>query len=346
MTDEQKITGLIPAKALGCLNSEDSLTIQSFIDQGLTFPWDELGKYQYIASLLPLALQLEIPEPQLKDNVALKLIKLSEELRTKKIHEEEELLALNKTEEEIDSFSDNNVLPEDLTENQTPVEDNEIITSFNLDEIDLPEADAPEPFILPATEELDQGPTDFSSEEIPEKTFSLEETDQSQETTILEEPMPSEFSEESPITNSEVDELSVYNLAEEKLNEDKADGEKEFINDLAPQAEEKKAVENISDSAKFVETQKKTLNEKIYKALEQDFESLKFSFDESERKLTRNLLMAYVAIAILLALLIFSYFKFTSDIKAIENEVKDMKQKITSELIDQKIFNSDFDFHS
>lgn len=62
MIDKQKIIGLIPAKAIGCLAAEDNLIIQTYIDEGNEFPWDELADYQYTVSLLPLALQLEIPE--------------------------------------------------------------------------------------------------------------------------------------------------------------------------------------------------------------------------------------------------------------------------------------------
>mgnify|MGYP003451083704 FL=1 len=72
MIDEQKIIGMLQAKALGCIDVEDNRELQAFIDEGHVFPWDELGKFQNVAALLPLALQLELPDAELKDRVALK----------------------------------------------------------------------------------------------------------------------------------------------------------------------------------------------------------------------------------------------------------------------------------
>lgn len=84
MIDEQKVIGMLQAKALSCLDADENKELQDFIDEGHVFPWDELGKFQNVASLLPLALQLELPDAELKDRVALKLIKLSEQLRIQK----------------------------------------------------------------------------------------------------------------------------------------------------------------------------------------------------------------------------------------------------------------------
>jgi hypothetical protein len=343
--DKQKIIGLIPAKAMGCLTVEDNLIIQSYLDEGYEFPWDELANYQYTAALLPLALQLEIPEPSLKDNVALKLIKLTEEQLAKKIREEEQL-TLNKMEEETSTFSDDNILPDEPAEHQVPVEENEISTSFNLDEIDLPEADAPEPFILGTTPEPEQEPDNFSSEENPENTFSVDETDLSQETIFTGQPIVTSVSEETPIVNNEESKISSEETTEEKIIEENVEAKEISTTDLAPQVEERRTIDNSVANSKFGEIQKKTQNEKIFKALEQELDLLKSGFTESEKKLTRNLLMAYVAIAILLALLIFSYFKFTADIKVLEKGVNDVKRNTTSELMEKKIIESNFYFLS
>lgn len=345
MTDEQKITGLIPAKALGCLNSEDNLTVRSYIDEGFSFPWDELGKYQTVASLLPLALQLEIPEPQLKDNVALKLIKLSEELRTKKIQEEKELLALTENEEERNKIPEENETQENLVKDSQPDDINQLYPPFNIDEIGLPEADATEPFTIPVTSEQEQEFVNVPPE-VQLENLTSDETDLSQEILTNEEDSIPELQEETQYENSEEDVLQPDQLDEDKIVTKQVDEVAQLAMASVPQIEEKiikeKSLESFRDGDNF----KKSLNEKIYRALEQDFDTLKFSVDESERKLTRNLLMAYVAIAILLALLIFSFFKFTSDIKSLENEVKDLKKNITSELMDNDNFTPDYFFHS
>ena len=91
---------------------------------------------------------------------------------------------------------------------------------------------------------------------------------------------------------------------------------------------------------------KKSVVEKVFKTLEQDFDSLKNAFDESERKTTRGLLIAYVIIAILTALLIFSFFKFSSDINGLENEINDLKKNVTSNLYIENNSNYDQYFFS
>ena len=84
----------------------------------------------------------------------------------------------------------------------------------------------------------------------------------------------------------------------------------------------------------------------MFKAIEQDFDSLKNHYEKSERKTTRGLLFAYIIIAVLLALLIFSFFKFNSDINDLKNEVKDIKKKVSSSLDDDQKFISDHHFFS
>jgi hypothetical protein len=180
MTDEQKILGLIPAKSLGCLSSEDESFFQSYIAQGSSFPWDEFGNYQYIASLLPIALQLEIPEPQLKDTVALKLIKISEELRAKKNQEEAETLATNITEEQLNHLTDDTIVSDNLVADQLVAEDDETSTSFNLDDVELPEIDTPEPFSILVPQNHEQDLNDFPSEEQQEQ-LSNEESEMVEE---------------------------------------------------------------------------------------------------------------------------------------------------------------------
>lgn len=375
MIDEQKIIGMIPAKALGCLDSEDNSTLQTYIDEGYPFKWDELGKYQNIAAMLPLALQLEIPEPRLKDNVALKLIELSEKLRSKKILEEEANNIPNSVEEVIDVKSDNTKENVDVNKNDFLFKDNAPVEQFNLDDIKLPVDDLTaysieEQFssqennieettsgnpVEPLTDEFIY--VNFGDTAIQE-TETQQEADQYRETEstldqqvqygdiVRENPTKhqvylTEENNESVVENIEANEL----LVEESVKQDISNVNEEDISSTHD-TDDRKSFEDNSGVIKILDTSKKTLNEKIYKALEQDFDSLKFSVDEIERKNFRNLMLAYIAIAALLALLIFAFFKFTSDIKSLENEVKDMKKKVTSDLIYDKKLNADSFFRS
>lgn len=375
MIDEQKIIGMIPAKALGCLDSEDNSTLQTYIDEGYPFKWDELGKYQNIAAMLPLALQLEIPESRLKDNVALKLIELSEKLRSKKILEEEANNFSNSVEEVIDDKSDDTKENIDINENDLLSKGNAPVEQFNLDDIKLPVDDLTaysieEQFssqennieeitsgnpVEPLTDEfvgVNFGDTAIQETETQQETYQYRETESTldqqvqygdivQENPTEHQVYLTEENNESVVENIEANEL----LVEESVKQDISNVNEEDISSTHD-TDDRKSFEDNSGVIKILDTSKKTLNEKIYKALEQDFDSLKFSVDEIERKNFRNLMLAYIAIAALLALLIFAFFKFTSDIKSLENEVKDMKKKVTSDLIYDKKLNADSFFRS
>lgn len=375
MIDEQKIIGMIPAKALGCLDSEDNSTLQTYIDEGYPFKWDELGKYQNIAAMLPLALQLEIPEPRLKDNVALKLIELSEKLRSKNILEEEANNIPNSVEEVIDDKSDDTKENIDINENDLLSKGNAPVEQFNLDDIKLPVDDLTaysieEQFssqennieeitsgnpVEPLTDEfvgVNFGDTAIQETETQQETYQYRETESTldqqvqygdivQENPTKHQVYLTEENNESVVENIEANEL----LVEESVKQDISNVNEEDISSTHD-TDDRKSFEDNSGVIKILDTSKKTLNEKIYKALEQDFDSLKFSVDEIERKNFRNLMLAYIAIAALLALLIFAFFKFTSDIKSLENEVKDMKKKVTSDLIYDKKLNADSFFRS
>ena len=60
---------------------------------------------------------------------------------------------------------------------------------------------------------------------------------------------------------------------------------------------ESKPTEDSEDSNKQVDLTKKSVAEKMFKTIEQDFDTLKYHYEESERKTTRGLLFAYVIIA-------------------------------------------------
>ncbi len=323
MIDEQRIIGLLQAKALGCLDSEESKELQEFIDAGHLFPWEELGQFQNIASLLPLALQLETPDAELKDRVALKLIKLSEQLRANKILEEDKFEIEEDLDEPVNEFAniDESIVEPPIeieTESSTVVEDNLSLPlntediSFNLDEINLP---------------------DFQPSEVSENTF--------QEPVSVESPFDN-LVDESQIEYPQVDEVEVSELLTAP------DNQKSLIEDSVSLEEinANKPVEDSDDSNKQVDFNKRSVAEKMFKAIEQDFDTLKYHFEESERKITRGLLIAYVVIAVLLASLVFSFFKFSSDINGLKNELKDLKKNNSSSLIKYKSINSDHYYFS
>ena len=75
------------AYSLGCLDDEDLNILEEYLQSGGEFAWQELGEYQNLASLLPSILNIEVPPPQLKDNVARNLYRIRNEKRLKRSNE-------------------------------------------------------------------------------------------------------------------------------------------------------------------------------------------------------------------------------------------------------------------
>lgn len=327
MIDEQKVIGLLQAKALGCLDAEENQDFQEFIDAGHLFPWDEFGKFQHVASLLPLALQLELPDPALKDRVALKLIKLSEQLRVSKIIEEDKFEIEEDVDESVNEFTniDEPIVEPPIeieTEEPTVVEDNLISElnpdeiTFNLDEVALPD------FV----------PTEVSENNIEESKQIESPFDNLVDKSQLEYPLVEEVEISPVLTEPEIPQpLITEQIVEEDIAESK------------PDVEETKEIE---DESKHIDFNKRSVAEKMFKAIEQDFDTLKFHFEKTERKTTRGLLISYIVIAVLLALLIFSFFKFSSDINELKNEVRDLKSKVSASFYYEQKINTNQYFSS
>ncbi|MDP2365990.1 MAG: hypothetical protein Q8M94_19735 [Ignavibacteria bacterium] len=330
MIDEQKIISMLQAKALGCLDAEDDKELQSFIDEGHLFPWDEFGVYQNTASLLPLALQLEIPDSELKDKVALKLIKLRDELRAKKLLEEEKQ-QVEQAEELIEEEVDENV--EEFTSAEEPF-------------IDSPIEVEPEPEI---TEVYDDLNTQLNADEA---SFNLDEIVlPGFEQAVISEPAPEfdvleNMQTEDPIENL-IEEPKIETPTVEEIKVDNVWIEPEISQPIiveetvTKKVVETKHVEETEDKDKHPDFTKKSVAEKMYRAIEQDFDSLKYHYEESEKKINRGLLIAFLIIAVLFVLLILSFFKFSADMDGLEKEIKELKKKTSSSLIDKQKINSD-----
>lgn len=369
MIDEQKVFGMLQAKALGCLDAEENKELQSFIDEGYLFPWDDLGIYQNTVSLLPLTLQLETPDAELKDKVALKLIKLRDELRAQQSLEEEKK-KLEQGEELIEEEVDENVeefssIQEPYIEPAIEIEPEQIATenndelnstltaeeaSFNLDEVVLPDFEPTE--ILesaPVFDGLENMDTEIHTENLVQE--SITETPDIEEMNIEESWNEPEISQpidiEETVVNNEVEakeiEEPIVNVEHEiKKNEETVlndESETKLVEEsIIKEAVDKQETEEADKHPDFT---KKSVVEKMYRAIEQDFDSLKDHYERSERKLVRGQLISYIIVAVLLAILIFLFFKFSSDINGLEKEIKDLK-KDTSVIEDQKI---NFDGH-
>jgi len=99
---------LLQAKALGCLDPEDDALFTKLMKEDEKFPWQELGHYQNLVAFLSTLLEIEVPEPEVKDNIARKLSELGEKINAEK-------------EEESDKIEEDDVIIED-----EPIEKTEI----------------------------------------------------------------------------------------------------------------------------------------------------------------------------------------------------------------------------
>lgn len=385
MIDEQKIIGLLQAKALGCLDTADEILLHDFIDGGHVFPWSDLGAFQSIASLLPLSLAFEIPDPSLKDKVALRLIKLTEEIRAQKALEEPQTQPDEETflpqepeiieaefEQTVEEFED---FTEPISEPQIEVEDQNVLktdipditeetnfnmeveeATFNLDDVVLPDYESIS-VSQPEFEKIDESTIEnideTSLEEPVIETPPLESIESVEETIIESLPYEPVESKVEPIIESIPDETaeSIEGTLEESLSiEIPAQPDEPLLNvdeavEFSEQIQEttKEVFSNPNEpdeTEKLPDLTKRSVADKMFKAIELDFDSLKYHYEESERKLTRGLLISYVVIAVLFALLIFSFFKFSADINGLEDEIKSLKKNPTSSLMDTKSISS------
>lgn len=458
MIDEQKIIGLLQAKALGCLDPSDEKILSEFIDGGHLFPWDELGTFQSIASLLPISLPLEQPDPSLKDKIALRLIKLTEEIRAQKIIEEEKQIPpeaeINlpqepdfieeESEQQVEEIND---LPEltpeqhgdfeevtgikikmpDVTEeefkqqveelNDSPESTSEqqgdfeevagikteipdIIeednfnmeieeATFNLDDVALPDYESTsstetdfdqieqpgienitekpfeEPIIetppIDTIETFKESSAETSIDDIIESTvidgvesFNEQFTEEQEIEEAFEEPLTktqsSDMAEQSEEQQIESVSAGIYAQTIEPLldSETVVESTEKISEETTEQVQDKAVLETKeisgSDSEKQPDLTKRSVADKMFKAIEQDFDSLRYHYERSEAKLKRGLFVSYIIIAVLFLLLIFSFFKLSGDINNLLDEIKSLKKNTSSSLLNKKKVNSFYQF--
>jgi len=95
---------LLQAKALGCLDPEEDALFTKLMKEDENFPWQELGHYQNLVAFLPTLLDIEVPEPEVKDNVAQKLYELGEKDKAEKDEDVKQNTIAKETEIEEEGF--------------------------------------------------------------------------------------------------------------------------------------------------------------------------------------------------------------------------------------------------
>jgi len=134
----ENINDLIYAYSLGCLEDEELQRLNSRQDNEEELNMKELGEFQNLVSLLPSSLTIEMPDPQLKDNVAKKLYRLKDEIKAQR-QKNKPALNIQDTKDEIEPEHSLNepeiVNSENNSFNTNQLEENDIQKLFegNLD---------------------------------------------------------------------------------------------------------------------------------------------------------------------------------------------------------------------
>lgn len=72
---------MVCAFVAGCMDKANYIQFKEFFDTGGELPRDEMGELQNIISLVPVILELETPDPKLKDQVAKTLKGMQDEIK-------------------------------------------------------------------------------------------------------------------------------------------------------------------------------------------------------------------------------------------------------------------------
>lgn len=87
---------IIAAAAAGCIDKANFVQFKDYLDNGGELPEKELGVMQNIVSMIPVILDLETPNPAIKEEVAKKLIGMQDEIKTK-IREEKQKTIIDRS---------------------------------------------------------------------------------------------------------------------------------------------------------------------------------------------------------------------------------------------------------
>lgn len=78
---------MISASAAGCMDKENYIQFKEYIQSGGEMPHGELGELQNVISLLPTILELEKPNPEIREEVGNRLIKVQQKIRSRVIED-------------------------------------------------------------------------------------------------------------------------------------------------------------------------------------------------------------------------------------------------------------------
>ncbi|WP_290665048.1 hypothetical protein [Ignavibacterium sp.] len=312
----------LQAAALGCLDSDEFNELKELLefDSELQF---ELASYQTLCALIPFSLDIINPGDIVKDNVALRLKRIEEELRAKRAAEmktqtsEVKIEDTSEINEEIKPVETQiaNLSDEISTEPviETPAEEVEIETP------EIVEAPVPESYLAEDLTKIEDIPDIPVEEEIiSEEIFEVD----------IEEPQIQELKkeiiqeEEVTLSEEEVIERTPTQFEDVKYDEPNQIDTKPVTESFTGQVK----IDHPYSESKFADITSRTVAERLQKSFQLDIEAIKHTVERSESNFFKGLITLVIICAILLAISIFIFFKFTADIKKLEQELEKVKR--------------------
>ncbi|MBI9071907.1 MAG: hypothetical protein JEY94_09930 [Melioribacteraceae bacterium] len=106
---DQQVHEMISAFASGCIDKENYRNFKEYLKTGADLPLKEMGEIQNIVSLIPIILDQEVPDPELKGRVAKQLKNYQDEIKAKirdkkKLTTEDDVTAKSKTKTKRKTF--------------------------------------------------------------------------------------------------------------------------------------------------------------------------------------------------------------------------------------------------
>lgn len=314
----------IQAAALGCLDGKDFDELKELLEFDSELQFD-LAAYQTLCAMIPFSLDIINPGEIVKDNVALRLIKIEEELRAKREVELKSQLPEVKVEDTTDIIQELQTSETETKDfSQELNEESEIQSLEEQVEIETPEvfeAPIPESYLaedVTKTEDIPNIPIEeeIISEEIFETEIAEPQTAQI-DNNILEEKY-----EENITSEIHKDELTEH-IEDIKYDEPKPSEIKPVVESFSGQV---RVEQPTFSESRFSDITSRTVAEKLQKSFQMDIEAIKRAVEKSEAKFFKGIITLIIICAVLLALSIFIYFKFTADIKKLELELEKVKK--------------------
>jgi anti-sigma-K factor RskA len=185
--DEIRAKELLPAKALGCLDTEENENFLKLMEEDGEFPWQEFGQYQNLVAHMPTLLEFETPDPEVKNKIVNEIqaqveeVQVEEEIETEAAQDLTETAQnLNDTVEVIEDeeliIEEEEIIPQEF-EQESEIEIDERRTKLS-DGISIKEHVKPE-FDLKELQKAKSKVTKEQKEKAQEKEVEKEVRDKS-----------------------------------------------------------------------------------------------------------------------------------------------------------------------